>query len=170
MGENEKREKGELTLLPFSFAFLAPPLSRLPIFPLQPFLIDASCLLISYRISRLFPCIFYVPDKSFTVNNVAELHSCLQRRLGADYMEHFQTRGWTQPCLPGWNFSPVCNTKLYLKIKRAITWQNFQPRAEFNAGVEISTLFSYNLGKTICRLFEKYTQIWKHMMKQCWFT
>ena len=33
--------------------------------------------------------------------------------LGADYMEHFQPRGWTQPCLPGWNFSPVCNTKLY---------------------------------------------------------
>jgi hypothetical protein len=29
------------------------------------------------------------------------------------YMEHFQPRGWTQPCLPGWNFSPVCNTKLY---------------------------------------------------------
>jgi hypothetical protein len=33
--------------------------------------------------------------------------------LGADYMEHFQPRGWTQPCLPGWNFSHVCNTKLY---------------------------------------------------------
>jgi hypothetical protein len=33
--------------------------------------------------------------------------------LGADYMEHFQPRGWIQPCWPGWNFSPVCNTKLY---------------------------------------------------------
>ena len=30
---------------------------------------------------KLFPCIFYVPDKSFMVNNVAELHSCLRRRL-----------------------------------------------------------------------------------------
>jgi hypothetical protein len=27
-----------------------------------------------------------------------------------------------------------------IKIKRAITWQNFKPRAEFNPGVEISTL------------------------------
>ena len=25
---------------------------------------------ISYHISELFPCIFYVPDKSFMVNNV----------------------------------------------------------------------------------------------------
>jgi hypothetical protein len=43
----------------------------------QAFLIYA----LSYRISELFPCIFYVPDKSFMVNNVAELHSCLRRRL-----------------------------------------------------------------------------------------
>jgi hypothetical protein len=28
-------------------------------------------------------------------------------------MKHFQHRGWTQPCCPGSNFSPVCNTKLY---------------------------------------------------------
>ena len=38
------------------------------------------------RISELFPCIFYVPDKSFMVNNVAELHSCLRRRLGVKHL------------------------------------------------------------------------------------
>ncbi len=31
-------------------------------------------------------------------------------------------------------------TQNSIKIKRAITWQSFQPRAEFNPGVEISTL------------------------------
>ena len=40
----------------------------------------------SYRISELFPCIFYVLDKSFIVNNVTELHSCLRRRLQTNCM------------------------------------------------------------------------------------
>jgi hypothetical protein len=30
--------------------------------------------------------------------------SALSVALGADYMEHFQPRGWTQPCQLGWNF------------------------------------------------------------------
>ena len=49
---------------------------------------------------------------------------------------------------PGVELSPVDRVKISalpvtqnsVKIKRAITWQSFQPRAEFNPGVEISTL------------------------------
>ena len=49
---------------------------------------------------------------------------------------------------PGVELSPVYRVEISalsviqnsIKIKRAITWQNFQPRAEFNPGVEISTL------------------------------
>jgi hypothetical protein len=51
---------------------------------------------------------------------------------------------------PGVELSPVYRVEISalsviqnsIKIKRAITWQNFQPRAEFNPGVEISTLLA----------------------------
>ena len=51
---------------------------------------------------------------------------------------------------PGVELSPVDRVEISalhvtqnsIKIKRAITWQSFQPRAEFNPGVEISTCFS----------------------------
>ena len=47
------------------------------------------------------------------INDKLSWCTMYDKKLGGDYMEHFQPRGWTQPCLPGWNFSPVCNTKLY---------------------------------------------------------
>ena len=65
----------------------------------------------------------------------------------------FSTPGLNSALLTGLKFQPVCNTKLYTKIKRAITWKNVQPRAEFNPGVEISTLLQLVIHEQKWRLF-----------------
>ena len=55
-------------------------------------------------------------------------------------MEHFQPRGVELSPVDRVEISALPVTQNSIKIKRAITWQSFQPRAEFNPGVKISTL------------------------------
>jgi hypothetical protein len=70
-------------------------------------------------------------------------------------MEHFQPRGWIQPCWLGWNFSPVCNTKLYQNQTRDLQLK-FQPRVELDPGLKILSCNRFNPG---LKLFMSYSSM-----------
>ena len=116
--------------------------------------------LIGPSITMLYPVLVYIsgcpPIAKIWATKVKTTNCQTVTNLGADYMENFQPRGWTQPCLPGWNFSPVCiNTKLYQNQTRDYMTKfstqgwvqprgwNFNPAsAEFNPGLKFQPCFS----------------------------